>query len=80
MYRAKNSGIRLTEQDAAIIKGMLARGDRQSDIAAYFKVNGVSPKSTPAGRSQRRQWQPNCRRQDRTILSRYDSLQAGAAE
>lgn len=29
----------LTERDAAIIKGMLARGDRQSDIAAYFKVN-----------------------------------------
>lgn len=31
---------RLTAADAAIVKGMLARGDRQSDIAAYFKVNG----------------------------------------
>jgi hypothetical protein len=29
----------LTAKDAAIIKGMLVRGDRQSDIAAYFKVN-----------------------------------------
>lgn len=30
----------LTPLDAALIKGMLARGDRQSDIAAYFGVNG----------------------------------------
>jgi len=30
---------RLSAADAAIVKGMLARGDRQSDIAAYFKVN-----------------------------------------
>jgi hypothetical protein len=29
-----------TEDDAAIIKGMIARGDRQSDIAAYFGTNG----------------------------------------
>jgi len=26
--------------DAAIVKGMLARGDRQHDIAAWFGVNG----------------------------------------
>lgn len=38
--RAKPSGISLTEADTAIIKGMLARGDRQHDIAAYFGVNG----------------------------------------
>jgi hypothetical protein len=31
---------KLTVADAAIVKAMLARGDRQSDIAAYFKVNG----------------------------------------
>lgn len=37
---AANSGIRLTTADAAIIKGMIARGDRQHDIAAYFGVNG----------------------------------------
>lgn len=30
---------RLTAADAAVAKAMLARGDRQSDIAAYFKVN-----------------------------------------
>lgn len=38
--RAPSSGIHLTEDDAAIIKGMLARGDRQHDIAAWFGVNG----------------------------------------
>lgn len=30
----------LTAADAAVVKGMIARGDRQSDIAAFFKVNG----------------------------------------
>jgi hypothetical protein len=34
------SGIALDEADAALIKGMLARGDRQHDIAAWFGVNG----------------------------------------
>ncbi len=38
--RAKASGISLSSNDAAIIKGMLVRGDRQHDIAAYFGVNG----------------------------------------
>ena len=41
--RAKPSGIHLTDQDAAIVKGMLARGDRQHDIAAWFGVNGGEP-------------------------------------
>jgi hypothetical protein len=39
-HRAPASGISLTEDDAAIVKGMLARGDRQHDIAAWFGVNG----------------------------------------
>jgi hypothetical protein len=30
----------LDTSDIALIKGMLARGDRQSDIAAFFGVNG----------------------------------------
>ena len=30
----------LVNEDAAIVKGMLARGDKQHDIAAYFHVNG----------------------------------------
>jgi hypothetical protein len=30
----------LNEANAAIVKGMLARGDRQHDIAAWFGVNG----------------------------------------
>lgn len=38
--RARPSGITLTVGDAAIIKGMLLRGDRQHDIAAWFGVNG----------------------------------------
>ena len=38
--RAESSGISLTEVDAAVVKGMLARGDRQHDIAAWFGVNG----------------------------------------
>lgn len=39
-FKAPPSGIRLDEDDAAIVKGMLARGDRQHDIAAWFGVNG----------------------------------------
>jgi hypothetical protein len=39
MMRAPASGIRLTKPDAAIAKGMLLRGDRQSDIAAWFGCN-----------------------------------------
>ena len=40
MTRASASGIRLNEGDAAIVKGMIGRGDRQHDIAAWFGVNG----------------------------------------
>ena len=29
-----------TNREIAIVKGMLARGDKQHDIAAYFGVNG----------------------------------------
>lgn len=38
--RAPAAGIRLNNADAAIAKGMINRGDRQHDIAAYFGVNG----------------------------------------
>ncbi|HEU0217792.1 MAG TPA: hypothetical protein VFQ90_14135 [Stellaceae bacterium] len=38
--RAEPSGITLTADNAALIKGMLRRGDRQHDIAAWFGVNG----------------------------------------
>ena len=38
--RASSPGISLSRADAAIVKAMLARGDRQSDIASYFGVNG----------------------------------------
>ena len=37
--RAVTSGVRLNEREAAIVKGMLARGDRQHDVAAWFGVN-----------------------------------------
>jgi len=39
MSRAEPSGISLSEAEAAIVKGMLARGDRQHNIAAWFGVN-----------------------------------------
>ncbi len=38
--RACPSGISLTETDAAVVKAMLSRGDRQHDVAAWFGVNG----------------------------------------
>jgi hypothetical protein len=38
--RAQKSGVVLDEADAAVVKAMLARGDRQHDIAAWFGVNG----------------------------------------
>jgi hypothetical protein len=38
--RAAPSGITLTASDAAVAKAMLARGDRQHDVAAWFGVNG----------------------------------------
>lgn len=40
MARAITSGIKLTANDAAVVKGMLRRGDRQHDIASWFGVNG----------------------------------------
>lgn len=39
MTKAKNSGIHLSSKDAEIVMGMLARGDRKHDIAAWFGVN-----------------------------------------
>jgi hypothetical protein len=40
MGRAEASGISLSAKDAAVVKAMLNRGDRQHDIAAWFGVNG----------------------------------------
>ena len=37
--RAEPSGLGLNERDAALIRGMLKRGDRHHDIAAFFGVN-----------------------------------------
>ena len=39
MKRAGKSGISLGAEEAALVKGMLERGDRQHDIAAWFGVN-----------------------------------------
>ena len=38
--KAEKSGVTLVDADASIIKGMIARGDRQHDIASWFGVNG----------------------------------------
>jgi hypothetical protein len=37
--RAPASGISLSDREAAIVKGMLARGDRAHDVASWFGVN-----------------------------------------
>lgn len=37
--RAEPSGLALTAEDAALIRGMIQRGDRHHDIAAFFGVN-----------------------------------------
>jgi len=37
--RADASGRTLTASDAALIRGMIRRGDRHHDIAAFFGVN-----------------------------------------
>jgi hypothetical protein len=49
--KANPSGIRLTESDVAIVKAMLARGDRQHDIAAWFGVNGGRVGEIASGRA-----------------------------
>lgn len=40
MAKASASGISLGYRETCVVKGMLARGDRQHDIASYFGVNG----------------------------------------
>jgi hypothetical protein len=49
--RAEASGLRLTARDAAIVKAMLNRGDRQHDIAAWFGVNGGRIGEIAAGKT-----------------------------
>ena len=51
--RALPSGVTLDETDAAIAKGMLARGDRQHDVAAWFGVNGGRVGEIASGRKFR---------------------------
>ncbi len=51
--RAQPCGIQITDADAAIIKAMLARGDRQHDIAAWFGVNGGRIAEVATGRKFR---------------------------
>lgn len=50
-FRAQSSGVRLNERDAAIVKGMLKRGDRQHDVAAWFGVNGGRIGEIASGRT-----------------------------
>lgn len=37
--RARPSGLTIDERDVALIRGMLKRGDRHHDIAAFFGLN-----------------------------------------
>src|SRR5262249_9787765 len=48
--RAESSGISLTAQDAALIRGMILRGDRKHDIAAFFGVNPGRVADVESGR------------------------------
>lgn len=47
--KAPSNGRRLSKADAALVKGMIARHDRQHDIAAYFAVNGGRIGETSTG-------------------------------
>lgn len=49
MARAPSSGRKLNNRDAEFVKAMLARRDRQHDIAAYFAVNGGRIGETSTG-------------------------------
>jgi hypothetical protein len=49
MSRAPASGRKLDSADAAYVKGMINRHDRQHDIAAYFAVNGGRIGETSTG-------------------------------
>jgi len=51
MAKAPASGITLGYRETCVVKGMLARGDRQHDIASYFGVNGgrIAEIATGAG-------------------------------
>ena len=40
MTAQKSKSFALSRRDVSIIKGMLLRGDRQHDIAAWYGVNG----------------------------------------
>ncbi len=51
--RANPSGIHLTERETAVVKAMLARGDRQHDIAAWFGVNAGRIAEIATGRKFR---------------------------
>jgi hypothetical protein len=48
-HRASPSGVVLNHRDAALVKGMLLRGDRQHDIAAWFGVNAGRVAEVAAG-------------------------------
>lgn len=52
MTRAEASGNRLDYRETQLVKGMLARGDRQHDIAAYFGVNGGRIAEIATGENQ----------------------------
>jgi hypothetical protein len=40
MKTQRRARVPFTAKEAALIKGMIARGDKQSDIAAYIGDNG----------------------------------------
>lgn len=53
MAKRRSPERRLCLEDVPLIKGMLKRGDLQSDIAAYFGINGARPSEINTGKRYR---------------------------
>lgn len=58
MAKAAASGITLKYRDECLVKGMLARGDRQHDIASYFGVNPARVNEIAGGKGNYPNAQP----------------------
>jgi hypothetical protein len=48
--RAESSGVPISPDDAAAIRGMIMRGDRKHDIAAFFGLNPGRVSDIEAGK------------------------------
>ena len=81
--RAEPSGLVLTAEDAGVIRGMIQRGDRHHDIAAFFGVNPGRIADIKFGvlgiPASSRLIRGNCRRRGRIWLLRRHGRKTGCA-